>query len=69
MARKGKKTEPAPFTLQTLPRDTEELTTEEAVAAKGGSSVVYGVLYGVIEGVREAEQDKKRRAMMCPIDR
>jgi hypothetical protein len=36
MARNRKRTEQAPVTIEELPRDTKELTPEEAEAAKGG---------------------------------
>ncbi len=36
MARKRKQTRPAAAALAELPRDTKELTPEEAEAAKGG---------------------------------
>jgi hypothetical protein len=41
MARKRKQTEPAPATLEELPRDPEGLTSEEAEAAKGGFFYSY----------------------------
>jgi hypothetical protein len=55
MARKRKQTEQAPVTLEELPRDTQELTSEEAEAAKGGLLFMTPSMAAGVEAALEAD--------------
>jgi hypothetical protein len=55
MSRKRKQNDPATATLQELPRDTEELTTEEAEAVQGGVGPVY---YGIYMAIHQWKMEQ-----------
>jgi hypothetical protein len=59
MARKWKlnATEQTAVTLEELPRDTEELTGEEAEAAKGGWFAMFGAGAAAALAQQQAEND------------